>query len=989
MLLRLIAIICLVPLPALAQSAVPEPHGKPGILLLAHGGNEAWNGNVLEIVRALDRDQPADVAFGMATRASIQAAVSRLEARGATEIIAVPLFVSSHSSIVRSTEYLLGLRQDAPPELARYAAMAHGPAAGGAHAGHGAAAADDGMKPIVTKLAVRMTTALDDHPLLGAIVADRARSISRAPAREAVILAVHGPVPDADNALWLKDLGAVASHVAGYGAVSTVSLRDDAPTAVRNAATAELRALVASHRAAGRDVLIVPVLLSFGGIEAGLKTRLEGLEYRIPAQGIAPDARLVEWVRDVTKAGQTRGVPVVTEAVLVQGRLGTALPLEPKLPGSFDVLGRTDLARTHPPTINEALRAVPGVSVRDEEGLGLRPNIGLRGLNPTRSTKVLLLEDGLPITYAPYGDNASYYHPPLSRFEGIEVLKGSGQIAYGPSTIGGVINYLTPLPPASPAGAIAVAAGTRSFLDGDASFGTSAGRVGYFVALHGRASDGSRDAIHSNVGDTSGKATFAASPRQLFVARASHYRERSRNTYSGLRQTEFDANPRQNPFVHDRFAADRAGASITHHLSLGGGMTVASTGYLSRFARDWWRQSSNSGQRPNDASDPACGGMANLSTTCGNEGRLRRYLVGGVESRSTLHLGARGEIDFGARLHAESQDRLQKNGDTPAARDGRVVEDNERSVLAASAFVQHRFAAGPLSITPGVRVEHVRFERRNALRHASGRTSLTQIIPGIGVAASLGTRALVFAGVHRGFAPPRVEDAITDSGGTVDLDSELSWNSEIGIRAALTSGLRADLTVFRMDYQNQIVPASLAGGVGAALTNGGETRHQGLEFGIRGETVSPARASDRLYARVAYTFLPIARFSGVRFSNVPGYGGVRVSGNRLPYAPEHLATVTGGYRVADRADAFVEMVSVSSQFGDDLNTVAGTADGQRGLIARAVTWNAGANLTIIPARLSGFLTVYNVGDRLYIADRSRGIVPGPPRRVHGGLRVTF
>ena len=281
----------------LLTSAIGQPAARPGILLLAHGGNDVWDENVIEVLRAIERDQPADLALGMATRANIQTAVSRLEAKGATEIIVVPLFISSHSSIIRSTEYLLGLRKDAPPELARFAKMAHGPQGGG-HAGH---PTEDGTKPIVTKLPVRMTKALDDHPLLAAIAADRARSISRVPGKEAVILAVHGPVPDDDNALWLRDLRALATHLKGYAAVDTISLRDDASPAVRNAATEELRALVTKHRAEGRDVLIVPVLLSFGGIEKGLRTRLEGLEYRIPSQGIAPDTRLIEWVRKVTK----------------------------------------------------------------------------------------------------------------------------------------------------------------------------------------------------------------------------------------------------------------------------------------------------------------------------------------------------------------------------------------------------------------------------------------------------------------------------------------------------------------------------------------------------------------------------------------------------------------------------------------------------------------------------------------------------------------
>ncbi len=88
---------------------------------------------------------------------------------------------------------------------------------------------------------------------------------------------------------------------------------------------------------------------------------------------------------------------------------------------------------------SEALRKVSGVNVRDEEGFGLRPNIGIRGTNPTRSTKILLLEDGVPLAYAPYGDNASYYHPPVERFESIEILKGAGQIEYGPVTVAGAL----------------------------------------------------------------------------------------------------------------------------------------------------------------------------------------------------------------------------------------------------------------------------------------------------------------------------------------------------------------------------------------------------------------------------------------------------------------------------------------------------------------------------------------------------------------------
>lgn len=118
-----------------------------------------------------------------------------------------------------------------------------------------------------------------------------------------------------------------------------------------------------------------------------------------------------------------------------------------KISGAGATIEQADVTRARVFTVNEALRQVPGIFARDEEGLGLRPNIGIRGLSPIRSTKVLLLEDGLPLGYAPYGDNAAYFRPSIRRFARIEVLKGASQVRFGPNTVGGVINYVTPRAP--------------------------------------------------------------------------------------------------------------------------------------------------------------------------------------------------------------------------------------------------------------------------------------------------------------------------------------------------------------------------------------------------------------------------------------------------------------------------------------------------------------------------------------------------------------
>jgi Fe(3+) dicitrate transport protein len=129
------------------------------------------------------------------------------------------------------------------------------------------------------------------------------------------------------------------------------------------------------------------------------------------------------------QSGETRRVQFVLQlgslaedvVVLAQEVAGSSEKLR-RLPGSVDIVDRETLEKAHVLTTNEALRKIAGVNVRDEEGFGLRPNIGIRGLNPTRSTKVLLLEDGIPLTYAPYGDNAAYYPPPIERFERISAV---------------------------------------------------------------------------------------------------------------------------------------------------------------------------------------------------------------------------------------------------------------------------------------------------------------------------------------------------------------------------------------------------------------------------------------------------------------------------------------------------------------------------------------------------------------------------------------
>lgn len=126
---------------------------------------------------------------------------------------------------------------------------------------------------------------------------------------------------------------------------------------------------------------------------------------------------------EVSEAEETQYLAPAVEVI------GSERNLE-LIPGSGTVLGEDQVEREKYTSVQEALRETPGVHYRGEDGIGLTPNIGIRGINPDRSEKILILEDGMPAGLAPFSENAAYYIPPVERMEKVELLKGSGSILF-------------------------------------------------------------------------------------------------------------------------------------------------------------------------------------------------------------------------------------------------------------------------------------------------------------------------------------------------------------------------------------------------------------------------------------------------------------------------------------------------------------------------------------------------------------------------------
>jgi Fe(3+) dicitrate transport protein len=113
-----------------------------------------------------------------------------------------------------------------------------------------------------------------------------------------------------------------------------------------------------------------------------------------------------------------------------------------------------------------------------------------------------------------------------------------------------------------------------------------------------------------------------------------------------------------------------------------------------------------------------------------------------------------------------------------------------------------------------------------------------------------------------------------------------------------------------------------------------------------------------------------------------------VDGNRLPYSPEWLVNVAVGAEHRGFAGQ-VELVGQSSMFADDVNLIPVTPDGQRGRIGGWAQLNAAISYGPPEGNWEVFATARNLFDRLYIIDRARGVLPGQPFTIMGGVTLRY
>ena len=249
----------------------------PGVIVMAHGGDERWNASVEAAVAPLRDRLPVEIAFGMADPNTLEAALDRLAAEGVTRAAVVRLFVSGES-FLHPTEYLLGLRSDPP----RMAMIGHTMVDGST------------LDPIATDLELLLARdGLAGSDEVAEIVTERAAVAGTPPAGTGLVMIGHGMGEEVENRRVLSQMEQTAVHLrkVGYAEVEVATLREDWPKA-RAASEERIRKVVARMNASWETVVVIPYRVSGFGPYAQV---LEGLEY-LPTEGFLPHPRISDWI---------------------------------------------------------------------------------------------------------------------------------------------------------------------------------------------------------------------------------------------------------------------------------------------------------------------------------------------------------------------------------------------------------------------------------------------------------------------------------------------------------------------------------------------------------------------------------------------------------------------------------------------------------------------------------------------------------------------
>jgi len=709
--------------------------------------------------------------------------------------------------------------------------------------------------------------------------------------------------------------------------------------------------------------------------------------------------------------GQEAGPQHTVEAIDTVTIIGRTSDVA-DVPGSAHVIDNEALEVFNDTDILRILRTVPGVYVQEEEGFGLRPNIGIRGSGLDRSARIALLEDGILIAPAPYSAPSAYYFPTQRRMNSIEVLKGPASIVVGPRTTGGALNLIsTPIPDAFGAN-VDLRAGDHNTFDVHANLGNRGARLSWLIETVQNQSDGFKYIDGPLDGDTGFdlqdyvvKLQFNSDPAadvyQSLRLKLGHTDQSSDETYLGLTDEDFETDPlmRYAASEGDVFTSEHEQMQVSYVVDAGGNWRGQVTAYRNDFKRNWYKlQSVNGVSMGNVLADPLTyatelgylkGGTSPIDAIF-KRANNRSYYSQGVQAQIEWDFGfADTEIALtaGLRIHEDEEDRFQhENGyrmedgmlvvttaGAPGSKTNRISDADARSY-----FVTAEIRSGKWIMTPGVRFEDVELRRLDFATDDPSRgqgparvseNSVSMLIPGMGVLYRLDSNWRLLAGIHKGFNPPAPGSSARE---------ETSLNIEVGTRYD-NDALSFEAIYFINDYDNlvgTVTDSTGGGGTVGDQFDGGEVTVAGLELS------ADYRWSIGTFSMpfgLQYTWTTEAEFENAFDSNFDPWGNVEV-GDELPYIPEHQLRASTGL------DSEKWRVNLAANYIGKLRSKAGQGSfDSADSVSSRVVWDLLAAWQFAP-KFSTYIKVDNLLDESYIAARRpAGVRPGLPRTAYLGL----
>ena len=741
--------------------------------------------------------------------------------------------------------------------------------------------------------------------------------------------------------------------------------------------------------------------------------------------------------------GTTQEADEELDPVLVSGAIVGSKEGVNRITGSATYLDIDDLRVHSISNINSALRRVPGVYVRPEDGYGNFPNISLRGIDMGRSSKVTIMEDGILAAPAPYSAPSAYYSPTLERMSGLEVVKGSSQVKYGPHTTGGAINYLSTPIPEEITTYSKVYYGEYDEMVGHIYHGgkkdTDLGRVGYLVEGYYRNTEGFKDlqGVNGETGFTRSEPMLKlswepdTSNYQSFELKLGSTDFDANETYLGITDEDFKANP------YSRYAATRndmintyaSRGYLRHFVELGSNASLKTTAYFTKFHRNWFKldkvgtladgkagKSAYKVWNNNDYLSVIKGESAGFIRLKANN---RDYSAQGIESilNYDLELGSlENEIQLGVRFHNDDIDRYQwyhkydqgelggwssSGPDAPSGAAG----DRHQETDAWSLYLEDRVAINDkLSVIPGIRYESLDFSydqntRTSDKSPAKGSGDMDVVTGGVGLSYDVYEGLNLFGGVYHGTSLPGPRSYIRSG---ESLDEESSNSYELGFRYQ-NEAFVATGALFYSDLKDFIVPDNLGAGFeefegGETVVvdkgpNDGEITAVGLELQAGYDFGAANGASYSLPVTVGITWTEAEFESGASSADGESIFSGAKDGNTVPYIPEFqlhagIGLAVGKFRLALDGTYIDDSYASGFNEGGPFN-YAGKYDSRYGEVPSYFVTDFSVHYSVTD-NTNLFATARNVFDKEYVVGRlPQGPRPGMPQQLLFGVETQF